>query len=956
MREKTHEHKVEQKKSSTPAAESADLELDAADGVSVAPPTFQLKENEDDKSEEKGIEITTSDLVSDIPDPPPVNTISQVDPIFSAPPVPVLQKKEKEFEPEEEVKEGLSQEYVSSAAAEEPPADENNLGSANAQILQLKSEAPIQMVGEEQEEKQQWVQSKVGWKQVPKSKIPKSKMWQKVGDEWVEVDKPPVSAIHLPEFYKDEEIKRGWRGGKKESNRNKTDHITKYYSPEEQTANELLPNQNNRLIHPTGHLAHTQNSHIYAMSPDGNIIMNPLETGTRESGEDESGSLQIRETHHSTMFAGGDVAHASHIRLAHGKIGYLDDDSGHYKPKEENTWGAFKSMNKRGLLDEKGKIMLVNKGFSKSNPEWYANQFELDFWKYSQTEGNEKQARNKESMLEELMRRYGAIHEQEEDQNNQENQNNGVEDPTMGGRLYAGDRQYGQDDDPTMGGRLYPGDGQYGQDDDQNAGDDDQTAGGRLYPGLQYLEENGDDDQNAGDDDQTAGGRLYPGLQYLEENGDDEGPYQFAKVDQNDSENNTNNSNLPIFQLKSDTVQFAEETGSDDFPAYKPNSTGLPDDLKSGIENLSGYSLDDVNVHYNSSKPAQLQAHAYAQGTDIHVASGQERHLPHEAWHVVQQKQGRVQPTMQMKGKVNVNDDEGLEKEADVMGAKAASQFKLNSDNKNTKVTNTSGDSNVAQGKFIYSVPIYNERSARNEQKAITFRKNSDANAFKMILDDVIANQLSHPIYENLEEERIIATIKTYLSLKTIYKFEYVNEEREDPITHNMEAYWWKVTIAKDSQYFLYSYEAWKVLFDYFFPASLIEDQIGPSTEIGATISYKDVDYTDRDVFVPKLVEDFNLNEFTVKTALSRMVSGGKGSKDLKRSGPALEEDTELDNLKGSLHESFGIGANGCTFFFLKVDDNITIVAVGGHVKDAKHYKVVYGATDYPSKGKFEFP
>ncbi|WP_299243395.1 DUF4157 domain-containing protein [uncultured Aquimarina sp.] len=103
----------------------------------------------------------------------------------------------------------------------------------------------------------------------------------------------------------------------------------------------------------------------------------------------------------------------------------------------------------------------------------------------------------------------------------------------------------------------------------------------------------------------------------------------------------------------------------------RKNNTGLPDNLKSGIENLSGYSMDDVNVHYNSSKPAQLQAHAYAQGTDIHLAPGQEKHLPHEAWHVVQQKQGRVRPTMQFKGKVNINDDVSLEKEADVMGAKA---------------------------------------------------------------------------------------------------------------------------------------------------------------------------------------------------------------------------------------------------------------------------------------------
>lgn len=103
------------------------------------------------------------------------------------------------------------------------------------------------------------------------------------------------------------------------------------------------------------------------------------------------------------------------------------------------------------------------------------------------------------------------------------------------------------------------------------------------------------------------------------------------------------------------------------------NRTGLPDQLKSGVENLSGYSLDAVKVHYNSPKPAQLQALAYTQGTDIHVGPGQERYLGHEAWHVVQQMQGRVQPTMQLQG-VAVNDNEGLEREADVMGEKITSE------------------------------------------------------------------------------------------------------------------------------------------------------------------------------------------------------------------------------------------------------------------------------------------
>ena len=85
----------------------------------------------------------------------------------------------------------------------------------------------------------------------------------------------------------------------------------------------------------------------------------------------------------------------------------------------------------------------------------------------------------------------------------------------------------------------------------------------------------------------------------------------------------------------------------------KPD-TGLPDHLKSGIECMSGFSMDDVRVHYNSDKPGQLKALAYAQGTDIHIGPGQEKHLPHEAWHVVQQKQGRVNANLQMKNSTPV--------------------------------------------------------------------------------------------------------------------------------------------------------------------------------------------------------------------------------------------------------------------------------------------------------------
>lgn len=116
-----------------------------------------------------------------------------------------------------------------------------------------------------------------------------------------------------------------------------------------------------------------------------------------------------------------------------------------------------------------------------------------------------------------------------------------------------------------------------------------------------------------------------------------------------------------------DTLQ-----GKFEQPVQKKNETGMPDRLKVGIEELSGFAMDDVRVHYNSDKPATVQALAYTQGTDIHVAPGQERHLPHEAWHVAQQMAGRVEPTTEVGG-LPVNDNPALEHEADVMGARANS-------------------------------------------------------------------------------------------------------------------------------------------------------------------------------------------------------------------------------------------------------------------------------------------
>ncbi len=101
------------------------------------------------------------------------------------------------------------------------------------------------------------------------------------------------------------------------------------------------------------------------------------------------------------------------------------------------------------------------------------------------------------------------------------------------------------------------------------------------------------------------------------------------------------------------------------------NKTGLPDPLRTGIESLSGIDMGDVRVQRNSPRPARLNALAYTQGTEIHLGPGQERHLPHEAWHAVQQKLGRVKQTTTLND-LPVNDDARLEEDADLKSNQAA--------------------------------------------------------------------------------------------------------------------------------------------------------------------------------------------------------------------------------------------------------------------------------------------
>jgi hypothetical protein len=104
----------------------------------------------------------------------------------------------------------------------------------------------------------------------------------------------------------------------------------------------------------------------------------------------------------------------------------------------------------------------------------------------------------------------------------------------------------------------------------------------------------------------------------------------------------------------------------------------LPAPTRAKMESSFGADFSSVRVHQGPEADA-IGARAFTHGSDIHFGAGEyqpgarggDELLGHELAHVVQQSQGRVEATAQAKG-LPVNDDGGLEHEADVAGAAAA--------------------------------------------------------------------------------------------------------------------------------------------------------------------------------------------------------------------------------------------------------------------------------------------
>ncbi len=199
--------------------------------------------------------------------------------------------------------------------------------------------------------------------------------------------------------------------------------------------------------------------------------------------------------------------------------------------------------------------------------------------------------------------------------------------------------------------------------------------------------------------------------------------------------------NQAVMQLLSTQTTVQRQSGLSETPnASRENRTGMPDNLKSGLEQLSGMDLSDVNVHYNSDKPAQLDALAYAQGKDIHVGPGQEKHLPHEGWHVVQQMQGRVQPTT-MEKNAAINDDAALEAEADRMGTKALQMKAAPADARTLQMKAESAGDKTLQKKVIQrqQTEIY------VKDVTGTYTDNTGSHEFTCPGDTYITTTKSHP-------------------------------------------------------------------------------------------------------------------------------------------------------------------------------------------------------------------
>lgn len=144
-----------------------------------------------------------------------------------------------------------------------------------------------------------------------------------------------------------------------------------------------------------------------------------------------------------------------------------------------------------------------------------------------------------------------------------------------------------------------------------------------------------------------------------------------------------------LFQDKTENRSFFQgerAEGSFFSPATEPTpvqlkkNENLPEDLQTNMEHSLGHDFSNVNIQKDSQEAADMHARAFTKGDSVHFARGEfdphseqgKNLIGHEFTHVAQQRSGAVQPTRIMGKGLQLNDNQGLEHEADHFGRKAA--------------------------------------------------------------------------------------------------------------------------------------------------------------------------------------------------------------------------------------------------------------------------------------------
>jgi hypothetical protein len=188
------------------------------------------------------------------------------------------------------------------------------------------------------------------------------------------------------------------------------------------------------------------------------------------------------------------------------------------------------------------------------------------------------------------------------------------------------------------------------------------------------------------------------------------------------------NTNQPFFQKKSEHEPFFKPKESENSffgkgssffqkplsfnstPIQQKRNENLPEDLQTKMEDSFGQDFSNVNIQKNSQESVDLNARAFTKGDSIHFAPSEfnpnsekgKNLIGHEFAHVTQQRSGVVKPTSVMGKGFNLNDDRGLEREADSFGQKAVKgepipKYKSSSLGIRNKVRVDQAKSNVIQ-------------------------------------------------------------------------------------------------------------------------------------------------------------------------------------------------------------------------------------------------------------------